>query len=271
MSASTENDLNEDERLTEILVKATEELSQSNKLGIKQTARKSTDGKPPRMPKESAAKPSMPVNKEVTESKEDIPSKNDSEPTDAEIVKYGVKKLKEFIKKNDSMHAAIACNKEKSIGIDKDELRFMALDSKPSGWTKERLINLRPQCRKYLIAKIKSYAEHNHIEALYNELDCMKEEKIDLFINEEKSKQREEIIDDFLPILKEISDQEKQNKAINNASKTECNVEKHGDDDDEEKKQRQMLRNQHDEMSSVSTHPSMPRFDCMLFTKSDSI
>merc|ERR1712228_925430 len=135
--------------------------------------------------------------------KEEFKNDSVSEPKDDEIVKYGVKKLKEFIKINNSIHGLIACDKEKSIGIDKDELRFMALDSKKSAWTKERLINLRPQCRQYLVNKIKAFTKPKTTEDIEENT-----KKNNIFINESNGKQREEIIDEFVIILGKIKEEE---------------------------------------------------------------
>merc|ERR1712228_220213 len=104
----------------------------------------------------------------------------------------------------------------------------------------------------------------------------LKDDIKNVFIKEENTKQREEIIDDFLVILKEIKQQETiQKSEKNNAKKINFNdglkpntdknpFDKDNDDkdnnedDDDEKKQRQLIRNGNDEMSSVSTHSSMP-------------
>jgi len=171
-------------------------------------------------------------------------------------------KLKAYIQANNS-----------SVSIDsiknKNRLRFLALDSKPSGWNKERLQSMKAECREYFIdVKIKKHEP------------SFPDSKRNLFLSSkpEDEEQRNVIIDELLSILSKFAKPKQvRSKTSDDAKGAEsenadtANPEQynpfdptiHGQDDEEESKaQRQIARN-HDEqndneMTSVSTHPSMP-------------
>eukprot|EP01083_Nonionella_stella_P208813 757554_1 len=196
-----------------------------------------------------------------TEPNETEPNK--TEPNDEDIMKMSVKQLKTYTKKN---KGDIALHKI----TEKNQLRFMALDSVPSGWTKQRVKNLAVNCRRYFIEdKIKKPMKDNNIkydESVYLKYiepkDEYSENDINLIIDNII-----EIINKYNIKLKNVNDN--ITETSNYISKTE---DIHSEDEDE-KNQKALIRNNTNdnnndndnnneptmtEMSSVSTHDSMP-------------
>ena len=211
--------------------------------------------------------------------KETVAPSNESKdelPSDNEIRSWRAGKLKEYIKKHNSGLIG-KCEEEKIL----NNLRFMALDSKPTAWNKSRLIALPLPLRRILIEDKK--------KNFLNYFDSFDESKIDIFVNdlndsnEEETKQRDAVIEELCEILEKIKDKEatkkEESKAASSVSTNSSNdtnsnddtkqtandeyILKNGDDeeDEDEKKQREMHRHDADndnQESSVSTHASMP-------------
>ena len=240
----------------------------------------------------------------AAEQKEKLQQTIDANSSDEEFVKLKTKDLKQYILEHGIAEIHNIINKKSgspdfsALTNDKIELRFIALDSKPTGWNKNRLKKLDKQYRQLFIKKkIK-----NNDGKKDDDKQCVIDDKtIQLFLNtdyndnnggnddNDESKEKEDAMDEILQILsqkdkdkdkknkskkKEKKDNEGQEEKLDNSSKKETpksnkNDEvKHSDyipsidgleeQDEDEKGQRSIHKEANDDMSSVSTHPSMP-------------
>eukprot|EP00483_Globobulimina_turgida_P001301 UN01303 len=158
---------------------------------------------------------------------------------------WNVKKLKEYISRNSSTNT--------SNIKDKQRLRFIAIDCKD--WTIDRIEKLDPKYRGFFIEKINSYIQKSEdIESFLTLTKTFTEIYINPKPNE--TEKRQQIVAELLQMLppkQNINDipQRNQNEIENNGLSERALVlpsDINNDSDHESD----------DDMSSVSTHSSMP-------------
>eukprot|EP01083_Nonionella_stella_P147928 467455_1 len=150
-------------------------------------------------------------------------------PEDTELLKWKPRKLKDYIT-NHGMDAS------KLTGIDKTRLQFYAMDC--ATWTKDRLISLHPRFRAMFLEKIPTSIDT---------------ETRGIFMDSTDATQRAQTIDKLLTLLPQ-SDPVESIEAIDqdpnvNASERSVVLNQNASNNEHDP---------NDDMSSVSTHESMP-------------